>query len=139
MNIKPWLLAALLSYASLTHAAGSDLSHASGALSAGSVVVVGGTVSVLAGSGYLIVKSVEVLADGVQVVLEGVSEAGQVSIKLSGEAALGLSLAVGSTVEAVALSTGTVLVAAGTVLAFIPNEIGRALLYRERSIAYNRR
>jgi hypothetical protein len=35
-------------------------------------------------------------------------------------------------VVATALSTGWVLSAAGQAIAFVPNEIGRALLYNER-------
>lgn len=128
----------LLSHAGLAQAGQSELSHASESLSVGSVVVVGGALSLAGGGVSLIVKSVEVLADGVQVVLEGVSQAGTVSLKFSGKAADGLSLAVGSTVETLVLSTGTALVASGIVLAFIPNEIGRALLYHERSSNHRR-
>ena len=44
----------------------------------------------------------------------------------------GLSVAVGSAVVVTAISTGWVLSAASQAIAFIPNEIGAALLYNER-------
>ena len=44
----------------------------------------------------------------------------------------GASVAAGTVVVVTALSTGWVLSAAGEAIAFVPNEIGRALLYNER-------
>jgi hypothetical protein len=42
------------------------------------------------------------------------------------------ALAVGTVVTVSAISTGLMLVAAGEALAFIPNEIGKALLHHEK-------
>jgi hypothetical protein len=39
---------------------------------------------------------------------------------------------VGTTVQVVAESTGTLLIALGKLLAFIPNTVGEALLYNEQ-------
>jgi hypothetical protein len=53
-------------------------------------------------------------------------------MRLTGQAARGASLVVGSAVEVVAVSTGSLLVASGKAIAFIPNEIGLALLHQSR-------
>ena len=47
-------------------------------------------------------------------------------------AAGGLSVAAGTAITVSAFSAGWVLSAAGQAIAFIPNEIGKALLYNER-------
>jgi hypothetical protein len=75
---------------------------------------------------------VETVADGVVVVLKGASDGVTVSVRLSGNAAQGLSTAVGTAVTVTAISTGYVLVMSGTALAFIPNEVGQALLHHSR-------
>ena len=68
-------------------------------------------------------------ADGSVVVLKGLSDATGASITLSGQAARGLSVAVGTVVGVVAISTGHILVLSGKAIAFIPNEIGKSLLH----------
>ena len=47
-------------------------------------------------------------------------------------AAGGLSVAAGTAIVVTAFSAGWVLSTAGKALAYIPNEIGQALLYNER-------
>ena len=49
---------------------------------------------------------------------------------LSAQAAGGLSVAAGTVVLVTAMSAGWVLSAAGKAIAFIPNEIGKALVYK---------
>ena len=107
----------------------TDFSTASG-------TIVGGSVEILAGSGQLIVSSVEIIGDSMTIVLRGASDAIQVSVNLSGEIAGGISLAAGTSVQVVTESTGYLLTTAGTAIAFIPNEVGRSLLYHSR---YQRR
>jgi len=51
---------------------------------------------------------------------------------VAGRAANGLSNAGGTSVVVSVIGTGIVLSAAGEVLAFVPNAIGRALLHNER-------
>lgn len=106
-----------------------NLSRASQNMSQGSALVVGGSLSMLVASGQVIVASVEAVGEGIIIVLKGASEAGSASIQLSAQAAQGLSLAAGTVVSIIALSTGHVLVLAGKALAFIPNELGKALLH----------
>jgi len=65
-------------------------------------------------------------------VLERASAGARASVTLSAQAAGGLSVAVGTAVVVTAFSAGWVLSAAGKAIAYIPNEIGAALLYNER-------
>lgn len=107
----------------------SDLSDASVIVGSGAVLVVAGSVVALAGAGEVVVASVTTVADGVVVVLKGASNASEVVLKFSGKAVSSLSTAVGAGVSVVAVSTGYLLVAAGEVISFIPNEIGKSLLH----------
>ena len=109
----------------------------SGAAAGGSVVAGGAAISAvpaaLAVSGaVLVVKAVEVSARGTVIVLERASDGARASVALSGRAASGVAASVGTAVAVSVISTGVVLSAAGEVLCFIPNELGRALLHNER-------
>ena len=53
-------------------------------------------------------------------------------LRLSGQAVAGLSIAAGTVVVVTAVGTGWVLSTASRAIAFVPNEIGNALLYNER-------
>ena len=53
-------------------------------------------------------------------------------LTLSGRAVAGVSVLAGTAVVVTAFSAGWVLSAAGQALCFIPNEVGKALLYNER-------
>ncbi len=113
-------------------AADTDPSRASSVLPTLSGIVLVDSLSLVVTSGVLAVKSVEAVADGVVIVFKGASEAATASVKLTGQAAHGVSLAVGSAVEVVVVSTGSLLVASGKAIAFIPNEVGQSLLYQSR-------
>ncbi len=80
----------------------------------------------------LVVKSVELSARGTVYVLERVSDGARASIEVAGKVASGVAIAVGTTVTVSVISAGVVLTVAGAVVAFVPNEIGRALLHNER-------
>ena len=67
------------------------------------------------------------------VVAKGVSTAATESVRFSISAAAAASLAVGTVVQVVAFSTGYSLSVAGQAIAFIPNEVGRSLLYHQRA------
>jgi hypothetical protein len=94
-------------------------------------VSVAAPVMVLTAGAQLTVKAVESTAQGSLLVLERVSDGAQASIELSGKVLDRASVKVGSAVEASAIGAGMILSAAGTVIAFVPNEIGRALLHHE--------
>lgn len=87
---------------------------------------------VLSAGAVLSVVAVEASADGAVWVLERASDGARASLRLSGQLAGAMSVAAGTTVMVAAISTGWVLSAAGQAIAFIPNEIGKALLYNER-------
>ena len=53
-------------------------------------------------------------------------------MKVLGRMANGASVVLGSTVTVSVIGSGIVLSAASEVLAFVPNAIGRALLYNEK-------
>jgi len=126
------LLSAPASHAEPAPQGSTHLSNASGVLANGSARVMGGALESVAGAGSLVVASVETAGDGSVVVLKAAGKASSATLALSGRAARDASLVVGASVEMVALSTGYLLVTAGRVLAFIPNEAGRVLLHSSR-------
>jgi len=95
-------------------------------------VSVAAPVMLLSAGAMLTVVAVEASAAGTVCVLERASDGARASIKLSGQLAGGVSMVAGTTVLVTAMSTGYLLSAAGAAVAFIPNEIGKALLYNER-------
>jgi hypothetical protein len=111
---------------------GSDLSNASELVAEGSALVVYGSLSAVAASGTAVVEGIEAAGNGSVVVLAGASDAAQAAVRLSGRAARESSLAVGASVNVMTTSTGYLLVTAGKVLAFIPNETGKALIHHSR-------
>lgn len=133
------LLAACL--ASLPLAAQTDASAVSvlSALPLASVVVseAGAAVSqasaqvLVAGAG-LVVKAVASTARGTVYVLERASDGVRVSVEVTARAAGNASLAVGTAVTVSTVAAGIILSAAGEAIAFIPNEVGRKLLYNKK-------
>jgi|GEM_PF-2141827 len=97
-----------------------------GSLAAAGSVVVGGSLALLAVAGTAVVASVTVVGASTVMVLRGASDAATASVRVVGNA----SLAVGSVVDVVAVSTGCVLMSAGRIVAFVPNEVGRALVHQ---------
>jgi hypothetical protein len=122
------MLTASLGQAS-AHSNLSDLSL----LSALPVAIsVAAPVMVLSAGATLTVVSVQASATGTVWVLERASDGVRSSVKLSTQAAKGLSMVAGTAVLVTAVSTGWVLSAASQVIAFVPNEIGAALLHNEK-------
>ena len=111
----------------------ADLSAPSQALGDGSALVVGGSLLSVMAAGSVVIGSAKLVGDGIELVLEGAGAASTATVRLSGAAARGLSLAAGTTLEVAALSTGYALVLSGKVLAFIPNEAGKTLLHHARA------
>jgi len=111
------------------------------ALPIASVIIVGGAASAavvalpvaLSVSGaVLVVKSVELSARGALCVLERASDGVQVSVDVVARGVERTSMVVGKTVQVAVIGAGAVLSIAGEAIAFVPNEIGRALLHNER-------
>ncbi|WP_432728352.1 hypothetical protein [Variovorax sp. W6] len=84
------------------------------------------------GGSVLTVVAVEASVDGTVYLLERASDGARASIRVSGRVAEGSAKAVGTSVLVTVIGSGVVLSAAGEVLAFVPNAIGRALLHNER-------
>jgi hypothetical protein len=80
----------------------------------------------------LVVKTVEVTARGVICVLERASDGARASVEIVGRGVGAVSLAAGTVVTVSVVGAGIVLSAAGEAIAFLPNALGRALLYNER-------
>jgi hypothetical protein len=125
-------LAALLACHLAGAQAQSAVSEAS-ALSALPIAVsIAAPVMLLSAGAVLTVVAVEASATGAVWVLERASDGARASVHLGAQAAGGLSVAAGASIVVTAMSAGWVLSAAGRAIAFIPNEIGAALLYNER-------
>ncbi|KPF69145.1 hypothetical protein IP84_07300 [beta proteobacterium AAP99] len=110
----------------------SDLSDASALSLLPVAVSVAAPVMILAGGVALTVVSVQASAVGTVIVLERASDGARATLRFSGRVLEGSAVAVGSAIMVTALSTGYVLSTASEAIAFVPNEIGRALLYNER-------
>ena len=86
----------------------------------------------LSGVTTLAIVAVETSARGTVWVLERASDGARFSVTLSTQALGGLSVVAGTAVTVSAFSAGWVLSAAGQAIAYIPNEVGAALLYNEQ-------
>ena len=99
---------------------------------AGASAVSAAPVLLSAGAAVLTVKAVELSVRGTVYVLERASDGARFSVEVVGKSASAVAHGVGTSVAVSAIGAGLVLSAAGEVLAFIPNELGRALLHNER-------
>lgn len=97
---------------------------------AGAVVALPAALSV--GGAVLSVRAVEVSAVGTVYLLERASDGARVSVEVLGRGIGSSAHAVGTVVVCTVIGSGVVLSVAGEALAFVPNAIGRALLYNER-------
>ncbi|MDN2670816.1 hypothetical protein OX459_05320 [Janthinobacterium sp. SUN026] len=138
--MKHLLATALLcaaTMAPLAQAANSDTTNASDNASMASAIVLVGSMSVLAAAGEIVIDKVEDVADGSVLVLKsaakGASSAATASVKLSQKAMQGLSLAAGTVVNVVAVSTGHMLVLSGKAIAYVPDAAGNAILHHSKA------
>lgn len=131
--MKHTLLATLLCFACASSGAAGQSNPSQASANLSGVVVIGSILSVAA-AGSVVVASVRTVGEGLEVVVESVADGSRATLRLSGQAIGGLSLAAGTAVEVVTASTGYVLVASGRALAFLPNEAGKALLHSSRAI-----
>ena len=114
-----------LPLASVVVVTAAGASHASAA-----AVALPAAISV-AGS-TLVVQSVEASARGTVCVLERVSDGARATIEIAARSVEKTALGVGKTLSVSVIAAGAVLSVAGEVVAFVPNELGRALLRNER-------
>lgn len=130
-----WVSAAIFSLGVGLGPAGAhqDALSTASALSALPVAVsVVAPVGMLSGAAVLTVVSVQVLAEGTVWVLQRASDGARVVVRVASASAGMASVAAGAAVTVTAVSAGHVLSAAGQVLAFVPNELGKALLFNEK-------
>jgi hypothetical protein len=130
--ILPLVLVASLTASPATHAHPPNASDASALSMLPVAVSVAAPVMVLSAGAVLTVVAVHASVEGTVLILERASDGAQASVTLSAQGAGALSVGVGATVTVVAFSAGWVLSTAGRAIAYIPNEIGKALLYNER-------
>lgn len=134
--MKRSLIAALVSLAlaagSVPAARAQSASEASALSLLPVAVSVAAPVALLSAGAVLTVVAVEATFAGTVWVLERASDGARASVTLSAMAVTGASVMVGTAVMVTAFSAGWVLSAAGKAIAYIPNEIGKALLYNER-------
>ncbi len=130
------LNSSLMSLALIAQAPAAQAQSAVSEASALSLLPVGISVAatglVLSAGTTLVIVSVELAANSTVWVLERASDGARFSVRFAGQVVGGVSTAVGTTVTVLAVGSGVVLSAAGQALAFIPNEIGKALLYNEQ-------
>jgi hypothetical protein len=88
-------------------------------------------VMISAGASF-VVLTVSAVGEGTVWVLERASDGARFSVTVAASAVGAVSVATGAVVTTVACSAGWVLSSAGQVIAFIPNELGKALLHNER-------
>lgn len=80
----------------------------------------------------LLVESVQASGRGVVYVVKNVATGASAVFEVSGNAVGAASVGVGTVVHSSAIGAGVILSAAGQVLAFIPNAVGKALMHNER-------
>jgi hypothetical protein len=107
----------------------SEVSEASAVPVAISVAL---PVVLAAGVATIVVTGVQASAEGTVWIVESAADGVKGSICFAGQALGASAVAVGTVVVVTAVATGRVLSAAGHVIAFIPNEIGRTLSYNQR-------
>ena len=136
--MKHLIAITLLCTVTLTaQAANSDTTNASDNASMASAIVLTGSMSLLAQAGTVVIDKVEDVADGSVLALKstakGASQAATASVKLGKQATQGLSLAAGTMLEVVAVSTGYMLVLSGKTIAWLPNAAGNAILHHSKA------
>ena len=131
MKLRKIAFAVLIGSSILAPAMAQDSVARASAASVESVGAVGQSVgwAVHAGSEFT-VTAVKASAQGVELSLKGVSEGIETSATIAKGLAEAASIAVGTSVKVVAEATGYALMAAGRMIAFVPNEIGRGLVHR---------
>jgi hypothetical protein len=130
--VLPLMLSAALALAGPARAHAPNASDASALSMLPIAVSVAAPAMFLSAGAMLTVVAVEASATGVVCILERASDGARASVTLSTHGAAALSVGVGTVVTVSAFSAGWVLSAAGRAIAYIPNEIGAALLHNER-------
>ncbi|MEX8501571.1 MAG: hypothetical protein AB3X41_00805 [Leptothrix ochracea] len=111
----------------------SKASEASGiSLAIPVAISVIGPIALLSAGATFTIVSIQASATGTAWVLERVGDGSRVVVRWGGEAAKSFSNGVGKVVEVTATSAGQLLSVSGEVIGFIPNDVGRTLIYHEQ-------
>ncbi|CAM2159626.1 MULTISPECIES: hypothetical protein [Paraburkholderia] len=144
MNFKKTFLIASMTSLVATGSAPAFSENASQTSSAGALSIAAsplisitghpfeGSVTGATGSGLIVSSIVEGTTDTLTVVFKAVADGSKATVAVSTNAARKAGLSVGAAVNVVSEATGYALIASGQLLAFIPNEAGKALLHHSR-------
>lgn len=123
--------------AQMGHVQAAGPSEASTGASAVSLLsaagVVHGADALIAGSNRFVVTAIETVGQSTTIMLRDASSAAQASVTVLGSAAGAASIGIGTVVTVVAESTRHLLVVSSKAIAFIPNQVGHALLGSTRT------
>lgn len=127
------LVTATASMQSLAQDSTAASAAASQAAIARSGAIVDGSANVIRAGGMFVVAGVAAAGDASVILLRDAATGSEGSVRVAGDVTRAGSIAVGQTVTVVAETAGLSLVAGGRLVAFIPNEVARALVYTARS------
>lgn len=128
-------LAASLTLAITAHAnSTTDASRASiNASMAIPATLIAGTAQFFKDAGQLSVTAVKTAGNVSTITLRGLASGAEVSVQVSSKAIEGSAIAAGVVMEVTVSVTGTLLIASGKALMFVPNEMGKSLLHHSRA------
>ncbi|MFM1990591.1 MAG: hypothetical protein RJA99_3548 [Pseudomonadota bacterium] len=107
-------------------------SDASTASAIGVALSVAAPLGLLVGGAVLTVASIQAVGQGTVIVLERASDGARASVTVAEASLREAALVTGAVIGVTALSTGLLLATGSRAIAFVPNELGRALLHDER-------
>lgn len=84
------------------------------------------------GASFVVVGVGTVVGNAIEVIIQNTVDGSKAVLKASASVAHEVGLSVGSGIKVVAESTGYTLVASGKILAFVPNAVGKELLYQSK-------
>ena len=132
MTIRRHALGMLVLLPLQVQAQSAQASAASALSLAPGVSIAEATLAVVPAGTRWIVHGVEHGAHASIVVIEASGAAATASVEVGAEVVGRLSIAAGQAVEVVATGSGYVIRIAGQIVAFVPNEAGRALVHHRR-------
>jgi hypothetical protein len=91
--------------------------------------IASGSTAVLTGTSQLTVAAIQVSGDVASVTLRAAADSAEVVVTIGADVLRASKIVLGETLQVVSKGTGSLLVGAGQVIAFIPNELGKAMLY----------
>ncbi len=97
------------------------------------VMLVGGTSQFFKDAGQLSVTLVKTTGNVSTITLRGLASGAEASVQVSSKAIEGSAVLAGAVLQTSLSATGTLLIASGKVLMFVPNETGKALLHHSRA------